>query len=291
MPRGIPPLTQRLIVAGNTIPVLGEAAVVGNGSELLLLDTLDLQGNCIRRIAPGAFEGLSNLKTLNLSENALGSIASDAFRDLSLLHTLCMNRALHQLPAEQLWTALDPRHLPNLTQIQLVGNQLRNLPEDLPTSPKWEMLDLRDNLLGRVGERTTSWLQQHPSLKVYLSSNPFVCDCQLWPMYLWLKNTSQVGDKKKMTCHCPQPLNGTLLTQLTAEDFKCPEADAASYVFLGIVLALIGATFLMVLYLNRKGIKRWASNFREACRDQMEGYEYRYEHDSEPGVASVSAVV
>uniref|UniRef100_A0A8C4VCG8 Trophoblast glycoprotein n=1 Tax=Gopherus evgoodei TaxID=1825980 RepID=A0A8C4VCG8_9SAUR len=37
-----------------------------------------------------------------------------------------------------------------------------------------------------------------------------------------------------------------------------------SYVFLGIVLALIGAIFLLVLYLNRKGIKKWMYNIRDA---------------------------
>ncbi|KFO84370.1 Trophoblast glycoprotein-like, partial [Buceros rhinoceros silvestris] len=49
-----------------------------------------------------------------------------------------------------------------------------------------------------------------------------------------------------------------------------------------------GIVFLMVLYLNRRGIKRWLHNLREACRDQMEGYHYRYEQDSDP--QSTSAI-
>ncbi|XP_072466930.1 trophoblast glycoprotein-like [Notamacropus eugenii] len=68
----------------------------------------------------------------------------------------------------------------------------------------------------------------------------------------------------------------------------------ASYVFFGIVLALIGVVFLMVLYLNRRGIKRWTRNLREACRDQMEGYHYRYEQDADPqrsGTASSSGTL
>ncbi|EMP26503.1 Trophoblast glycoprotein [Chelonia mydas] len=66
------------------------------------------------------------------------------------------------------------------------------------------------------------------------------------------------------------------------------ELETASYVFFGIVLALIGVIFLMVLYLNRRGIKRWLNNLREACRDQMEGYHYRYEQDTDPRRASAS---
>ncbi|CAL8402308.1 unnamed protein product [Boreogadus saida] len=44
--------------------------------------------------------------------------------------------------------------------------------------------------------------------------------------------------------------------------------------------------FLMVLYLNRGGIKRWLNNIREGCRDQMEVYHYRYEQDSDPRLAN-----
>ncbi|KFW70595.1 Trophoblast glycoprotein, partial [Pygoscelis adeliae] len=34
--------------------------------------------------------------------------------------------------------------------------------------------------------------------------------------------------------------------------------------------------------LTRRGIKLWLHNLREACRDQMEGYHYRYEQDADP---------
>ncbi|KAG1936149.1 trophoblast glycoprotein [Pimephales promelas] len=61
-----------------------------------------------------------------------------------------------------------------------------------------------------------------------------------------------------------------------------------SYVFLGMVLALIGVIFLLVLYLNRKGIKKWIYNIRDACRDHMEGYHYRYEINSDPRLANLS---
>ncbi|XP_009474784.1 PREDICTED: trophoblast glycoprotein-like [Nipponia nippon] len=67
-----------------------------------------------------------------------------------------------------------------------------------------------------------------------------------------------------------------------AEGGEPGQLETASYVFFGIVLALIGIVFLMVLYLNRRGIKRWLHNLREACRDQMEGYHYRYEQDADP---------
>ncbi|KAK5850853.1 hypothetical protein PBY51_001694 [Eleginops maclovinus] len=83
---------------------------------------------------------------------------------------------------------------------------------------------------------------------------------------------------------------GIPVEKLRAEDVDCmnENLEAVSYVFLGLVLALIGVVFLMVLYLNRGGIKRWLNNIREACRDQMEVYHYRYEQDSDPRLANVA---
>ncbi|XP_041055662.1 wnt-activated inhibitory factor 2 [Carcharodon carcharias] len=289
IPQGIPLCAQNLLITGNNISTLRESAFVSNGSGFARLGTLSLPGNQIQGIGPSAFEGLANLRTLNLSGNALASIAADAFFGLCQLHSLSMNYALEPSLEDQLWTALHPSNLPNLSELQLVGNYLTRLSEGASMSSSLEVLDLRSNLLHHIGRGTISSWQNHIKLKVYLFSNPLMCDCELQPVYWWLKNTSQIGDRRQLTCFGPKTLNGSVLHQLRADDLKCPEDTAASYVFLGIVLALIGATFIMVLYLNRRGIKRWARTFQVACHDLMEGYEYRYELDPEPRLASVTA--
>ncbi|XP_038674927.1 trophoblast glycoprotein-like [Scyliorhinus canicula] len=291
IPQGIPLCVHNLLITGNSISILREAAFMGNGSGFASLATLSLHGNRIQGIGPSAFEGLSNLRILNLSDNALVSIAADAFLGLCQLHSLRMNYALQPSLEGQLWTALHPTNLPNLSELQLVGNYLTWLSEGTPMSSSLQVLDLRSNLLDRIERGTISSWQTHIKLKVYLSSNPLMCDCELQPLYLWLKNTSQIGDEQHIVCFGPNTLNGSALNQLTLEEFECPEDTAASYVFLGIVLALIGATFVMVLYLNRRGIWRWARTFRKVCHDPMEGYEYRYELDPAPRMAGVTAVV
>ncbi|XP_067890499.1 trophoblast glycoprotein like [Heterodontus francisci] len=291
IPRGIPPCAQNLLITGNNISVLRESAFIGNGSGFGRLRILSLQANQIQGIESSAFEGLANLRTLNLSGNVLASIAADAFLGLCQLQSLSMNYALQPALEDQLWAALHPNNLPNLTELQVVGNYLTRLSEGMSTSSTLEVLDLRCNFLSRIGRGTISSWQKHSKLKVYLFSNPLICDCDLQPVYWWLKNTSQIADGQWLTCFSPKTLSGSILGQLRPEDLKCPEDTAASYVFFGIVLALIGATFLMVLYLNRKGIERWARTFREACHDQMDGYQYRYEQDPEPRLASVTAVV
>uniref|UniRef100_UPI00398EE7B8 trophoblast glycoprotein-like n=1 Tax=Pristiophorus japonicus TaxID=55135 RepID=UPI00398EE7B8 len=175
--------------------------------------------------------------------------------------------------------------LARLGALSLQANHIRRIaPGAFDGLASLRTLNLSANALASIAADAFLGLR----LKVYLFANPLVCDCELQPVYWWLKNTSQAGDGQSLTCFGPEALNGSILGRLRAEDLKCPED---TYVFFAIVLALIGATFLMVLYLNRNGIKRWASNFREACHDQMEGYQYRYEQDREPGIASVTAVV
>ncbi|XP_067841641.1 trophoblast glycoprotein like [Heptranchias perlo] len=290
IPRGIPSCAQELAITGNNISVLGQASFAGNGSGLARLATLSLQANRIQAIGSSAFQGLANLTTLNLSGNALASIAKDAFLGLARLQGLSMNYALGPSLGDQLWAALHSSDLPNLTELQLVGNYLTSLSESMSTSPKLEALDLRRNLLDRVERGTIVRWQSQRRLKVYLSSNPLVCDCNLQPVYWWLRNTSQIADGQRLTCFGPEILKGRILGQLSDSDLKCLE-DTASYIFFAIVLALIGATFLMVLYLNREGIKGWIDNIQDACHDQMEGYHYRYEQESEPRLSSVTVAV
>ncbi|XP_004434208.1 PREDICTED: trophoblast glycoprotein-like [Ceratotherium simum simum] len=109
----------------------------------------------------------------------------------------------------------------------------------------------------------------------------------------------------RLRCAAPRALHDRPFLDLDEVRLRCADGAAegrgeevelagpeleASYVFFGLVLALIGLIFLMVLYLNRRGIQRWMRNLREACRDQMEGYHYRYEQDADPRRAPAPAV-
>uniref|UniRef100_A0A8C3CF30 LRRCT domain-containing protein n=1 Tax=Cairina moschata TaxID=8855 RepID=A0A8C3CF30_CAIMO len=184
--------------------------------------------------------------------------------------------ALQGLPALR---TLDLSHNPLLSVASgafsgLAGNRLQELPSAL--------------LLEAPGLR---------GLRVSLGANPLHCDCALRPLLAWLRSSAtRVLDARSLRCSGPPPLRGTSLLRLRPEGLGCGASEGgeagrletASYVFFGIVLALIGIVFLMVLYLNRRGIKRWLHNLREACRDQMEGYHYRYEQDADPRRASTA---
>ncbi|MEE6473317.1 hypothetical protein FKM82_009948 [Ascaphus truei] len=290
IPREIPHWVQNLSIIGSHIAVLRTAAFVSNRTHLVNLTSLILSNNSIQTIEALAFHGLPSLTTLDLSYNLLSSIANDTFLGQTQLQVLKLNHALQKPAPEQLFNSQWIMNLRSLRILEMASNALQLFPSVVLALEDLQVLNIGNNSLQVVDAETISALSNKSKLWVYLSPNPLVCDCQIATMLYWLRNTSQVLDAQSLTCNAPVNLNGTHVTKLNPEDLKCQHKDlkTASYVFLGIVLALIGVIFLMVLYLNRRGMKKWVNNFREACRDQMEGYHYRYEQDSDPRRSNIS---
>ncbi|CAN9501141.1 unnamed protein product [Ophioblennius macclurei] len=290
VPRDIPEWTSTLIVRDRNIPTLRRGAFASNDTELGVL-ALSLSSNRIRRIEPDAFLGLARLHVLDLSHNRLESVSSRAFHGLPELRELLLNCSLRApAAAQQLRQALGARTLRHLHRLELAGNRLASIPLDRLDIYNLHALVLVNNSLEGVGRDNVSSLYLQRRLRVYLAANPFRCTCELEAFYYWLKNSSQCPDAGRLLCSEPEARRGVPVEKLRGEDVDCvnENLEAVSYVFLGLVLALIGVVFLMVLYLNRRGIKKWLNNIREACRDQMEVYHYRYEQDSDPRLANVA---
>ncbi|KAM4619743.1 trophoblast glycoprotein-like [Polymixia lowei] len=289
VPGGIPEWTSTLILRGNNISTLPGGAFSSNDTELELM-TLSLSYNGIQVIEPYAFLGLPRLHLLDLSHNQLVYISSRAFHGLLELRSLFLNDTIVSPATAQLSNALDTESLHNLHRLELAGNQLTSIPLVRLDIYNLHTLVLTNNSIETIGGENVSSLYQQRRIRLYLSLNPFRCNCDLEAFYHWLKNASQCPDAARLLCSEPEAKRGVPLERLHEEDVDCinENLEAVSYVFLGIVLALIGVVFLMVLYLNRGGIKRWLNNIREACRDQMEVYHYRYEQDSDPRLANVA---
>ncbi|XP_069344904.1 trophoblast glycoprotein [Eulemur rufifrons] len=184
--------------------------------------------------------------------------------------------------------------LPSLRHLDLSNNSLVSLTYvSFRNLTHLESLHLEDNALKVLHNGTLGELQGLPHVRVFLDNNPWVCDCLMADMVAWLKETEIVQGKGRLTCAFPEKMRNRALLQLNSADLDCdpvlPQSLQTSYVFLGIVLALIGAIFLLVLYLNRKGIKKWMHNIRDACRDHMEGYHYRYEINADPRLTNLSS--
>lgn len=289
LPVNLPEWTSNLIIQGKNLSVLQRGVFVDNSTELEIT-TVCLSYNGIQVIEPYAFLGLSRLHLLDLSHNRLESISNRAFFGLPQLRSLYLNYSVLPAAVTQLSSALSSQTLANLQRLDLAGNKLKTIPLAGFDSFNLHVLVLVNNSLENVARENVTGLYQQQHMRVYLALNPFRCNCDLEAFYYWLKNSSQCPDVGRLVCSEPENKRGALVERLRAEDVDCnlENLEAVSYVFLGIVLALIGVVFLMVLYLNRGGIKRWLNNIREACRDQMEIYHYRYEQDSDPRLANVA---
>ncbi|XP_004462648.1 trophoblast glycoprotein [Dasypus novemcinctus] len=207
-------------------------------------------------------------------------------------------RGLHHLELASNHFLYLPRdvlaHLPGLRHLDLRNNSLVSLTYvSFRNLTHLQSLHLEDNALKVLHNGTLAELQGLPHIRVFLDNNPWVCDCHMADMVSWLRETEVVQGKARLTCAFPEKMRNRFLLELNSSDLYCepilPPSLQTSYVFLGIVLALIGAIFLLVLYLNRKGIKKWMHNIRDACRDHMEGYHYRYEINADPRLTNLSS--
>ncbi|KAM9722914.1 trophoblast glycoprotein [Menidia menidia] len=314
VPHPIPNNTRFLFLSGNNISRVGEASFP---ARLEFLTDLYLGGNGMERVDDMAFGNLPNLTLLDLSNNRIQDFSDRAFPPDSRLQLLNLSGSIrNHSSADSVLDFLQNSDFPQLSTLDLSHNDLVVLPRGifggLPNlgtlslrnsslvavqngtlaAPPLRELDLRDNGLRGLPAAALAELGLKPGLRVRLLGNPWRCDCLLDDMLAWLRNSSQAADAAGLTCSGPEALRGRPLLRLEPSRLKCSGSMEGvletSYVFLGLVLALIGVIFLLVLYLNRKGIKKWMYNIRDACRDHMEGYHYRYEINSDPRLANLS---
>ncbi|XP_070691807.1 trophoblast glycoprotein [Pempheris klunzingeri] len=313
IPHSLPANTKSLFVTGNNISRLS----VDSFPTQLDLTDLYLSGNEMESVDAEVFDNLPNLVRLDLSNNNIQTFSESAFPLNNTLQVLNLSRSFHNHSfIDEVLSVLRSGNLLQLTVLDLSNNNLVILPDDLFSNlsslvnlslqnssiisiqngtlkvPPLRDLDLRDNSLRDLPTTTLAEFSLKPGLRIRLAGNPWRCDCFLDDMLLWLKNSTQIVDTQNLTCAEPKALKRQPLLQVEPSQLKClgdmEGVLETSYVFLGLVLALIGVIFLLVLYLNRKGIKRWIYNIRDACRDHMEGYHYRYEINSDPRLANLS---
>ncbi|XP_043117933.1 trophoblast glycoprotein b [Puntigrus tetrazona] len=284
------------------------------------LTNLYASGSQVEQLDSLAFKNLPRLKLLDLSNNRILGFSVEALPKDNKIEVLNLSRSLYNHSYVGVLADVFTHRLPKVSHLDLSSNDLVLLPEGMFTGLSdltvldlrnnslvaisndtfWNRalkeLDLRDNALKVLPNVTLEKLSSVPDLRVRLAGNPWRCDCNIEDMLIWLERHQFVVDRLNLTCYSPAGLKNVSLLTLEQPQLSCWSDDGhamdrvlePSYVFLGMVLALIGVIFLLVLYLNRKGIKRWMYNIRDACRDHMEGYHYRYEINSDPRLANLS---
>ncbi|XP_075764853.1 trophoblast glycoprotein-like [Pelodiscus sinensis] len=318
VPAEIPRYTRNLFITGNQITRINSQDFRG----LPNLVTLSLASNRISSVASQAFSALPSLRYLDLSNNCLVTIHPDAFSSRNnSIWELNLSRSLYNSSA--IWpvaAAIAQGGFRSLSKLELTSNELVYLPRGMFSSlSSLQHLDLRNNSLVDIKNATFAGLDlehldltlnalktlrvealaelgRQLHLRLFLRDNPFLCNCDIEDLVSWLNQSQQVADVEKLACVFPQDLQNTSLLDLAGVELGCHSSQHSknalqtSYVFLGVVLGVIGVVFLFVLYLNRKGIKTWVNSTRDACRNFMEEYRYRYEIDSDPRITQVSTL-
>ncbi|XP_028327589.1 trophoblast glycoprotein-like [Gouania willdenowi] len=320
VPQDIPGYVRTAIITGNNIHQIGPNSFAQQEN----VTNLVLNNNRITEMASHTFSALTNLGFLDLSANQLALIHPEALyipgsplQELNLSHSLFNFTVLTDLTTALRWgglggllhldlsgnhLALLPpgmfSYIPNLQHLHLSNNSLVTVYSGTFSGMNGlKVLDLRQNAFRTIGADALQELEKLGSIKVLLGNNPYSCSCEIQSFIEWLNKTRAQVDVDAVRCLSPVGLMKTKLRTLTVQAIGCVSQAPSevnkltlqtSYVFLGLVLGFVGMVFLFVLYLNRKDMKKWVMDTRDACRDVLEGYHYRYEIDSDPRLANIT---
>ncbi|XP_060937815.1 trophoblast glycoprotein-like [Limanda limanda] len=321
VPQSIPGYTRTVFITGNNIQQIAPDSF----TEMENVTNVILSKNRIKELESHSFSALVNLRFLDLSGNQLAlihpealSIPGSPLQELNLSRSLYNFTALMDLTTALRWgglrgllrldlsgnhLALLPpgmfSHLPNLQQLFLANNSLVSVYTGTFSGMNHlEVLDLTQNAFMTFRADSLQELEKLGNIRILLGNNPYTCYCEIRDFVTWLNESRAQLDVDAVRCFSPRALTNTRLRGLSVQANGCvvpvQEGTAdltlqTSYVFLGLVLGLVGMVFLFVLYLNRERMRKWITEMREAFREVLEGYHYRYEIDSDPRLGHLPA--
>ncbi|KAF7704054.1 leucine-rich repeat transmembrane protein FLRT2 [Silurus meridionalis] len=192
VPIGLPEEIKELRLDENRIAFISDDAFENvTGLERLLLD-----GNLLtdEGLAPGAFQGLVNLKTLSMARNSL---------------------------------MVPPLNLPTQCLVKL--NLQDNLMNEIPLTAfrglhHLERLDISNNQLQSLTQGVFDGLLSLRQLTV--RNNLWLCDCNIKWVILWLKSLPSTLNVRGFMCQKPEIVRGMVIRELNLEMIQCPSSTA-----------------------------------------------------------------
>ncbi|KAI4532275.1 hypothetical protein MG293_017540 [Ovis ammon polii] len=180
-----------LILSFNNLTRLDEESL----ADLSSLSILRLSHNSISHIAEGAFRGLKSLRVLDLDHNEISGTIEDT---------------------SGAFTGLD-----SLSKLTLFGNKIKSVAKRAFSGLEGlEHLNLGENAIRSV--QFDAFVKMKNLKELHISSDSFLCDCQLKWLPPWLLGRTLQGFVTA-TCAHPEALKGQSIFSVPPESFVCDD--------------------------------------------------------------------
>ncbi|OWK02827.1 hypothetical protein Celaphus_00010380, partial [Cervus elaphus hippelaphus] len=180
-----------LILSFNNLTRLDEESL----ADLSSLSILRLSHNSISHIAEGAFRGLKSLRVLDLDHNEISGTIEDT---------------------SGAFTGLD-----SLSKLTLFGNKIKSVAKRAFSGLEGlEHLNLGENAIRSV--QFDAFVKMKNLKELHISSDSFLCDCQLQWLPPWLLGRTLQGFVTA-TCAHPAALKGQSIFSVPPESFVCDD--------------------------------------------------------------------
>ncbi|XP_069875018.1 leucine-rich repeats and immunoglobulin-like domains protein 1 [Dipodomys merriami] len=183
------------------------------------LHELILSFNNLTRLDEESLADLSNLSVLRLSHNAISHVAEGAFKGLKSLRVLDLDHNEISGTIEDTSGAF--MGLDNLSKLSLFGNKIKSVAKRAFSGLEGlEHLNLGENAIRSV--QPDAFVKMKNLKELRISSESFLCDCQLKWLPLWLMSKT-LQASVTATCAHPELLKGQSIFSVPPESFVCDD--------------------------------------------------------------------